>query len=97
MPGSVVSSVSGLLSQPSLSHSAQAREVGLPVIPPMVPLCIDTGHGLHPFSGNRFYAGPVRLASIVHAFHYRVPVFWDGAKPALRTSHSLKEERCFSG
>ena len=70
MPGSVVSSVSELLLQPFLLHSAQVRDAGLPIMPPMVPVCIDSGHGLHLFFGNRFDAGPVRLTSIVHAFNY---------------------------
>ena len=38
---------------------------------------------------------PVRLASIVHAFNYRVAVLWDGAKPALQTARSRRAERGF--
>ena len=48
-----------------------------------------------PFSGNRFDAGPVRLASMVHAFNYRVAVLRDGAKPSLRTGRSRKADRGF--
>ena len=70
MPGSIASSVSGLLLHPSLLRM------------PMVPVCVDSSHVLHPFSGNRFDAGPVRLASIfVIIFCYiggqQVPaVYW---------------------
>ena len=55
---------------------------GLPVLPPLPPppLRIGPGHLLHPFSVNGFDAGPVRLASIAHAFNYRVTVL-------LRTEH----------
>ena len=91
-PGSVPSSVSGLLSQPSLLYSTHTLDASLQVLPPMVPVCVDSGHGLHPFSGNRFDAGPVRLTSIVHAFSYRIAVLRAGAKPALRTGCSRKVE-----
>ena len=96
MLGSVLSSVSGPLLQPSLPHATtHAHDAGLPVLPPMVPGCVDSGHGLHPFSGNHFDAGPVCLASIVHAFNYRVAVLRDGAKAALRTGRSRIAERGF--
>ena len=95
-PGSATSAVSGLLSQPSLLHSSHALDASVSVLPPMGSVCVDLSHGLHPFSGNRFDAGLVHhLASIVHAFNYRVAVLWDGAKPALRTGRSQTAERGF--
>ena len=52
--------------------------------------------GLGPWvTVNRFDAGPVRLASIVHAFNYRVAVLRDGAKAAVQTACSRKAERDF--
>ena len=98
--GSIASSVSELLLQPSLLHSAHARDACLPVLPPMTAVCVDSGHGLHPFTENRFNAGAVRLASIVDAyscslFNYRVAVLQDGARPELRTAHSRKAGRGF--
>ena len=65
------------------------------VLSPKGSICVDSGHGLHPFFGHRFDAGPVRLVSIVQAFNYRVAVLRDGAKPALRTGHSRRAERGF--
>ena len=94
-PGSAASSVSGLLSTPSLPRSTHAPTARLPVPPPICPVRIDPGHGLHPFFVNHFDSGPVRLALIVHAFSYRIAVLRDGAKPATRTAHSWKAERCF--
>ena len=47
------------------------------------------------FFRNRFDVGPVRLASIVHAFNYRVAVLWDGAAPALRIGSSRRAEHRF--
>ena len=44
---------------------------------------------------NRFDAGPVRLASIAHAFNYRVAVLRDGIKQATRTARSKKVKRSF--
>ena len=67
----------------------------LSVIPPVAPVWIGPGHVLHPLSVNRFNAGPVRLASIPHAFDYRIAVLWDGSKPATRTARSRKVERSF--
>ena len=75
MPGSTTSTVSGLPSQPSLLHSSHALDASVPVLPPLDSVCVDVSHGLHQFSGNRFDAGPVCLASIVHACNYRVTVF----------------------
>ena len=50
-PGSTSSSVSGLPSTPSLPRSSSTPDVGLPVLPPVVPVQIGLGH---PFSVNRF-------------------------------------------
>ena len=47
------------------------------------------------FFAKRFDAGPVPLATIVHAFNYRVAVLQDGTKTALRTGRSRKAERRF--
>ena len=58
----------------------------------IAPICMDSDHGLHPFSVNRLDAGLVRLASIVHAFNYHVAVYRDGAKAAVQTTHSRKTE-----
>ena len=98
MPGSAASSASGFLSTPSLPRSTHAPAAGLPVLPPIAPMApvrIDPGHGLHPFSVNRFDAGPVRLASIAHAFDYCIAVLRDGAKLATQTAHSRKAEHGF--
>ena len=75
--------------------STHALAAGLPVLPPIGPVRIDPGHELHPFSVNRFDAGPVRLALIVHAFDYRIAVLRDGAKPATWTTRSWKSEHGF--
>ena len=94
-PGSVASSVSGLLSTLSLPQSTHAPDAGLLVLPLMALVRIVPGHGLHPFSVNLFDAGPVHLASIAHAFDYRVAVLRDGAKSALRSAHFRRAERVF--
>ena len=57
------------------------------------PLRIGPGHVLHPFSDNRFDAGPARLL-IAHAFSYRVTVLQSGIKSAERIARSKKAERC---
>ena len=44
---------------------------------------------------TRFDAGPVRLASIGHAFNYRIAVLRDGEKPALRIGRSRRAKRWF--
>ena len=82
-PGSTNSTVSGLLLQPSLLHSSHAPDASVPVLPLKGSVCVDLSHGLHPFSGNSFDAGPVHLVFIVYVFNYRVAVLRDGAKPAL--------------
>ena len=80
------SSVTGLPSALSLPQSSL----------PLLPLIqIGPGHMLHPFSVNHFDAGPVCLASIAHAFNYRVAMLRDGIKQATRTSRSKKAERSF--
>ena len=67
----------------------------MPIFLPKGYICVDVNHVLHSFFGNWFDVGPVRLASIVHTFSYRVAVLRDGAKPALRIGHSRKAERRF--
>ena len=50
-------------------------DTGVPVLLPRGYICVDVNHVLHPFyNRNRFDAGPVRLASIVHAYNYWVAV-----------------------
>ena len=51
----------------------------MPVLLPVLSACVYEKHVLHPFFRNRFEAGPVRLASIVHALNYRIAVLRDGA------------------
>ena len=95
--GSTASGWSGLPSTSSRLQSMCAPDVRLAVLPLMIPVRIDTDHGLHPFIVNRFDAGPVQLASIAHAFIYRCAMLWDGPRPAIRTAHSRKAERVFLG
>ena len=40
-PGSAISTVSGLLLQPSLLHSSHAPDASVPVLPPMGSICVD--------------------------------------------------------
>ena len=94
-PISAASSVCRLPLALSLPGSLSAPVVGLPVLPPVAPVRIGPGHVLHPFSLNHFDAGPVRLASIAHAFNYRIAVLQGGSKPATRTVHSRRAERIF--
>ena len=91
--GSATFAVPDLLSQPSLPHYSHATDTSVSVLPLMCSVCVNLSHGIHPFSGNRFDAGPVCLASIVHAFNYQVTVLRDGVKLALRTGRSRKAER----
>ena len=69
-----------------------ALAAGQPVTSLAAPVRIDPGHVLHPFSVIRFDAGPVRLASIVHAFNYRMAVLRDGSKLAKSVADSQKAE-----
>ena len=94
-PGSAATSVTGLPSAPSLPRSSSAPATGLPVVPPVTPVQIGPGHVLRLFSVNCFDAGPVRMASIAHAFNYRVAVLRDGLKQATCTACSRKAERSF--
>ena len=88
-PGFIASGGSGLLSAPLGLQSTVDPDAGLPRLQEIAPICVDSDHGLHPFSVNRFDAGPV------HAFNYRVAVFRDGAKAAVRTTLSWRAERGF--
>ena len=92
MPGSAPSTVSGILLQQSLP---QNLDTDAPVLLQRGSICVDGNHALHPFFATTFMRGPVRLASIVHAFTYRVAVLRDGAKPALQTGCSRKAELRF--
>ena len=51
---------------------------------------MDVASNLHPFFTHRLDAGPMRLATIAHAFNYRVAVLRDGVKSAARVSRSRK-------
>ena len=55
-------------------------------------LLVDVTSDLHPFFTHRLGAGPIRLATIAHAFNYRVAVLRDGVKSAARASGSHKAE-----
>ena len=83
MPGSATSTVFDLPSQPSLLYFSHAPDACVPVLPLMDSICVDLSHGLHPFSGNRFDAGPVCLDSIVHAFNYRITILRDRVKTGI--------------
>ena len=88
MLASAPSTVSGILLQQSLQRTPENAR--MPVFLPADSICVDENHVLHPFYGNQFDAGPVRLASIVHAFNYWIAVLRNGAKPALRIGHSWR-------
>ena len=47
-------------------------------------LLVDVTSNLHPFFTHKLDAGPIRLATIAHAFNYRVAVLRDGVKSAAR-------------
>ena len=47
-------------------------------------LLVDVTSNLHPFFTHRLDAGPIRLATIAHAFNYRVDVLRDGVKSAAQ-------------
>ena len=55
-------------------------------------LLVDVTSNLHPFFTHRLDAGPMRLATIAHAFNYRVAVLRDGVKLAARVGRSRKTE-----
>ena len=50
---------------------------------------------LHPFFPQKSDAGPVRLMTIAHAFNYRMAVFRNGVKSAVRVARARKAEECF--
>ena len=56
-------------------------------------LLVDVASDLHPFFTHRLDAGPIRLATIAHAFNYRVAVLRDGVKSAARVGRSRKADR----
>ena len=47
-------------------------------------LRVDVSCDLHPFFAHKLDAGPIRLATIAHAFNYWVAVLKDGVKSATR-------------
>ena len=58
-------------------------------------LLVDATSNLHPFFTHRLDAGPIRLATIAHAFNYRVAVLRDGVKSAAQVGRSRKAEGRF--
>ena len=56
---------------------------------------LDSSCVIHPFHVHKMDSGPVRLMTIAHVFNYRVAVFRDGVKSALRVGRSRKAEKCF--
>ena len=57
-------------------------------------LRVDVSCDLHPFFVHKLNAGPIRLATIAHAFNYRVAVLRYGVKSAIRVGRSRKAEGC---
>ena len=55
-------------------------------------ILVDATSNLHPFVMHRLDAGPIRLATIAHAFNYRVAVLRDGVRSAARFGCSRKAE-----
>ena len=51
---------------------------------------MDITHSLYPFFVHRLDVGPIRLASIAHAFNYKIAVLRDGVKSAARIGHSQR-------
>ena len=58
-------------------------------------LLVDVSSDLHPFFTHRLDAGPIRLATIAHAFNYRVVVLRDGVKSAAPVKR--RDDRHFMG
>ena len=55
-------------------------------------LLVDTTSNLHPFFIHMLDAGPLRLATIAHAFNYQVAVLRDGVRSATRVGRSRRVE-----
>ena len=55
-------------------------------------LRVDVSCDLHPFFVHKLDAGSIWLATLAHAFNYRVAVLRDGVKSALRVGRSRKVE-----
>ena len=53
-------------------------------------LLVDVSCNLHPFFTHTLDAGPIRLATIAHAFNYRVAVLRDGVKSDVPVTFSWK-------
>ena len=53
---------------------------------------MDVTSNLHPFFTHRLDVGPIRLATIAHAFNYRVAVLRDGVNSAAQVGRSRKAE-----
>ena len=54
---------------------------------------MDATSNLHPFLTHRLDSGPIRLATIAHAFNYRVAVLRDGVRSAARVGRSRRTGR----
>ena len=59
---------------------------------PQKVLLVDAISNLHPFCTHQLDAGPIRLATIAHAFNYRVAVLRDGVRSATRVGRSRRAE-----
>ena len=57
---------------------------------PHMVLLVDTASNLHPFFTHRLDAGPIRLATIAHAFNYRVAVLRDGVRSTTHVGRSRR-------
>ena len=55
---------------------------------PQTILLVDATSNLHPFFLHRLDAGHIRLATIAHAFNYRVAVLRDGVRSAAGVGRS---------
>ena len=71
--------------------SSAALNSAVVTFPHMVML-VDATSNLHPFFIHRLDAGPIRLATIAHAFNYRVAVLRDGVRMVAHVGHSRKAE-----
>ena len=54
---------------------------------------MDATSNVHPYFTHRLAAGPICLATIAHAFNYRVAVLRDGVRTEARVSHFRRAER----
>ena len=81
---------SGRLDASGMDVSSAALSSAVVTFPHKV-LLVDATSNLHPFF-IRLDTGPIRLATIAHAFNYRVAVLRDGVRMAVRVGRSRKAE-----